>query len=555
MATPPIDNKLETLRREAEERDAERRALRLGLRYINLGTSPIQIDALKLVPRDEARALKVVSFEAKHGLVALGVFDPALPGIKQLVDRLSAAGYVVKLFVVSEGGLAHAWDYYRFVTTPIVSTEGELTVTSEEFSKKFSKLGTLEAVRKAVNSFHFSSSGTSELIELILEGALQNRASDIHFEAEEKDIRLRYRIDGSLYDVLHLATKQYSYILSRIKLLAHAKLNVSSEPQDGRFSLEVAGKEVEFRVSFIPSQFGETVVMRALDPATLKTKLTDIGFRPDDLAIVETELKRPNGMILNTGPTGSGKTTTLYAFLLSVRTPEIKIITIEDPIEYELSGIEQTQVDAAGHYTFAEGLRSIMRQDPDVILVGEVRDKDTAEIALQAALTGHLVFSTVHANSAAGAVPRLVDLGVKAETISSGLNLIIAQRLVRKLCEKCRVPAKIASDQEQKFRSLLGKLPKRVRIDDYVKPTLYGAKGCEACTNTGYLGRIAIFELIPLDDDFRDLIKKSSDLGSVEKKAREKGMVSMQEDGILRVLLGVTTFEEVEATTGPLQWG
>ena len=337
-------------------------------------------------------------------------------------------------------------------------------------------------------------------------------------------------------------------------MLCHVRLNVTNEPQDGRFAIAVAGKEVEFRVSFIPSQFGETIVMRALDPANLKTKLEDIGFRADDLEIIKTELKRPNGMILNTGPTGSGKTTTLYAFLLTVRTPEIKIITIEDPIEYELSGIEQTQVDQAGHYTFADGLRSIMRQDPDVILVGEVRDKDTAEIALQAALTGHLVFSTVHANSAAGAVPRLVDLGVKPETISSGLNLIIAQRLVRKLCEKCRVPQKIEGALLGKIAAFLKKLPRRVNRALYGTPKLFLPKECAACTDTGFYGRTAIFELISLDTSFRELIKSSSDLESVEKKARAMGIVSMQEDGILRALQGITTLEEVEETTGPLVW-
>ena len=366
-------------------------------------------------------------------------------------------------------------------------------------------------------------------------------------------VKLRYRIDGDLHDVLSdLKSALYGQIISRIKLLSSLKLNIRDEAQDGRFTIGLGKKDIEMRVAVAPSEFGEVIVMRVLDPDAINLSMNDLGFRNDDLAIVEKELNRPNGMILNTGPTGSGKTTTLYAFLKHKSSPEIKIITIEDPIEYHVSGIEQTQVDVEANYTFVNGLKSLMRQDPDVILIGEVRDKETAEIAIQAALTGHLVFSTIHANEAAGAIPRLVDLGVKPNSIGPALNLIIAQRLVKRLCEKCKTPSDRNKAVGEMIEKLLKSLPERVDVSVYDDAELFKPKGCDSCGGTGFRGRIGIYELLRITKEIEDLMIKGSGEIEIGEFAAKQGIVTMQQDGLLKVLSGITTVEEVEKVTGPV---
>ena len=280
----------------------------------------------------------------------------------------------------------------------------------------------------------------------------------------------------------------------------------------------------------------------------------DLGLRKDDLEIIESELKRPNGMVLNTGPTGSGKTTTLYAFLKHKRSPEVKIITIEDPIEYHLEGIEQTQVDPEANYTFANGLRSLMRQDPDIILIGEIRDKETAEIAIQAALTGHLVFSTIHANQGSGAIPRLVDLGVKPTSIGPALNLIIAQRLVKRLCENCKVKVRIEPGIKNKFDKFLKNMPERVDKEGHREINLYEPKSCAKCQGSGYKGRVAIYELLKVSKEIEQLMNKGAGEIEIQEFAAKQGMVTMQQDGILKVISGITTIEEVEKVTGPVDF-
>jgi type II secretory ATPase GspE/PulE/Tfp pilus assembly ATPase PilB-like protein len=337
-------------------------------------------------------------------------------------------------------------------------------------------------------------------------------------------------------------------------LLASLRLNITNVAQDGRFTVGLGGVQIELRISVIPSEFGETIVMRILDPRVIQLKMADLGMRPDDLAIVEDQLKAPNGMILNTGPTGSGKTTTLYAFLRSVASPEIKIITIEDPIEYHLTGIEQTQVDLRSGYTFSNGLQAMMRQDPDVILVGEIRDKDTAEIAIQAALTGHLVFSTLHTNSAAGVIPRLLDLGAPQTSIGPALNLIIAQRLIRRLCQTCRKPKETTPELLAKIQKIVEALPARVDKKPYETPKLFEAneQGCDQCHMSGYRGRLGIFELLEVGEELEELINRHATEGEIMKFALSKGLVTLQQAGILKALEGETSFAEVENITGPI---
>lgn len=393
----------------------------------------------------------------------------------------------------------------------------------------------------------------TDFLEAILCGALALGSSDIHFEPAKNDTLIRLRIDGLLYDAGRLTLRDYSYLVNRIKLLAGLKINIHDAAQDGRFTV-TAQTSAEVRVSVNPSEFGETIVLRLLDPQKISLRAEELGLRSDDQEIVFNELKKPNGMILVTGPTGSGKTTTLYAFLKTLQRPEIKIITIEDPIEYHLPGIEQTQVDESAGYTFENGLRSILRQDPDVILVGEIRDLPTAEIAIHAALTGHLVFSTLHTNDSIGAVPRLINLGIKPQIIGPALNLVVAQRLVRRLCENCREKEPLPASLNSQITGLLKQLPPRIDLRPYEHPSLYKPRGCDRCNHTGYKGRIGIYELFQFTRDFEALLGDAVTEGKIEEAAIERGFVPLQVDGILKAIQGITSLEEVERITGPLQW-
>lgn len=551
---PKLKSILDKARKEAEERDAERRALAAGVLYIDLSIQPIEIDALELIPEERARELKVAAIEKKGDKVVFVAFDPASAGTKAMIKELELKGDKLKVFGVSQISLSRAWDFYKYVSKKTGSITGRIDVDKERVAGLMAKLVNLELVRAEIDDFDFKKFSTAQILEIVLAGALKNRASDIHFEPSRSAVKLRYRIDGDLHDVIvDLKSALYMHIVSRIKLLSNLKLNIRDEAQDGRFTIGLGAKEIEMRVAVAPSEFGEVIVMRILDPDAINLSMSDLGFRKDDLAIVEKELDRPNGMILNTGPTGSGKTTTLYAFLKEKSSPEIKIITIEDPIEYHVSGIEQTQVDISADYTFVNGLKSLMRQDPDVILIGEVRDKETAEIAIQAALTGHLVFSTIHANEAAGAIPRLLDLGVKANSIGPALNLIIAQRLVKRLCEKCKVPAKQSKETAEMLKKLLKSLPERVDASAYEEIKLSGPKGCDYCGGTGFRGRIGIYELLRVTKEIEALMIKGSGEIEISEFAAKQGIVTMQQDGLLKVLTGITTVEEVEKVTGPIE--
>lgn len=550
-----FQKKLAEIKRQGEERDAQRLATKAGLSYVDLTKIPVSVDALKLVPEVDAKDARAAAVELKLHEVALVASDPQSPKVKKIIKDLEAKKFTVKLFVASYAGLEQVWHLYRFVPEKIKEITGKVEIENKEFESFIAKLKNIQTVHKELGGVDFDSFPTSKLLEVIIAGALANDASDIHLEAEEKHARLRYRLDGLLHDVIDtLPLNNFVSLISRIKLLSGLKINIRGEPQDGRFTIGLTGKEIEVRTSIIPSEFGETVVMRLLDPDAIAISLSDLGLRSDDLTLVERELSKPNGLILNTGPTGSGKTTTLYAFLKKVLNPEIKIITIEDPIEYRVEGIEQTQVDPEAGYTFATGLRAILRQDPDVILVGEIRDKETADIAMQASLTGHLVFSTLHTNDAVGAVPRLVDLGVRPATIGPALSLVIAQRLVRRLCLKCRTRAAPSPELERKIKRFFEQLPERVERAPYKKYQVYESGGCDACNHFGYQGRVGIFEFLEAGLEFEKIVLKEPSEVALRRLAEKQGMVTLQEDGVLKVLQGVTTFDEVEKVTGPIPW-
>jgi type II secretory ATPase GspE/PulE/Tfp pilus assembly ATPase PilB-like protein len=396
----------------------------------------------------------------------------------------------------------------------------------------------------------FLTKRVTEILEIIIGGTINLTASDIHIEPVENKARIRIRIDGNLQDVLFLDKKIYESILSRIKLLSGLKFNISDRPQDGRFSVLWAETEIEVRASTLPAEYGESIVLRILNPKNL-VALESLGLRKDLLDIFKKEIKKPNGMIIVTGPTGSGKTTTLYALLKKIYNPGIKIITIEDPIEYHLEGISQTQVAQEKGYDFANGLKSIMRQDPDVILVGEIRDLETVDIALQAALTGHLVLTTLHTNDAAGTISRMVSLGAKLSNIGPAINTTVAQRLVRKICRKCAEFKPINQEILGKIKEELEDVPKGIEMPELTKETkIATAKGCRDCNFTGYRGRVGVFEVFLVDDEMEKLILSSPSTVELKEKAVKKGMVTMHRDGLIKVLEGVTTLEEVEKITG-----
>jgi len=390
---------------------------------------------------------------------------------------------------------------------------------------------------------------TSKIVETIFAGGIELNASDIHIEPEEEKVKIRVRVDGMLHDILFIEFKTYRALLSRIKLLSGIKLNITKNAQDGRFTILSDEKKIEIRTSVLPSKYEESVVMRILNPKKI-IEIEELGIRKDIFDQFEKEIKKPNGMIIVTGPTGSGKTTTLYAVLKRIQNPEIKIITIEDPIEYTLEGISQTQVAPDKGYDFLNGLRSIVRQDPDVILVGEIRDYETAKIALQAALTGHLVLTTLHTNDTAGTIARLQSLGEKPINIGPAINIVIAQRLVRKACKKCVTFVPPIKEELEIFKKELSALKKSIKIPKLDKNLkIAKVNGCKSCNFTGYKGRVGIFEFFLVDDEMENLILKSPSMADIRKAAQKKGMVLMRQDGLIKVLKGETTIEEINRVT------
>jgi len=387
----------------------------------------------------------------------------------------------------------------------------------------------------------------TSVVDFIIGSAIALDASDVHLEPQEKEIILRFRLDGVLQDACVIPTDIYNQLISRIKILSGTKLNITDKPQDGRFSVKIQGQEpIEIRVSIIPTNHGQSPVLRILNPKNL-IEMKSLGLRKDLAELLEKEIQKPHGMILVTGPTGSGKTTTLYAILKKLQSSEIKIITIEDPIEYRLDNITQTQVDVAKGYDFANGLKSIVRQDPDVILVGEVRDADTCQTAIQAALTGHLVLSTLHTNDAVGTIARLVVLGQKPSDMGPAINIIVAQRLIRKVCSKCADEKKITADEYKMLKENLSPIAKKVGLKEISENAkIAHAKGCKACNKTGYAGRAGVYEIFVMNDEAQNFILENKSAADLREFARKQGMITLLQDGLLKVLQKETTLDEIQ---------
>lgn len=545
-----VTEKLERLRREAEERDARREAEAEGREYLDMSRISVSLDALRVIPEEKAREAGMAAVQMRKKELALVTANGNSPVAQAVIEDLRKRGYELRIFITSLTSIReNAWSRYKEIKEAPADSLSSVMVRPLEVSTVGSVAEKLAEEERAAGGV-----STTSFINIVLSASIALGASDIHLEPKKEDALLRFRIDGILYDIYEMTFATYKLVLARMKLLSGLKINIADKPQDGRFTIKRDENDVEVRTSLIPSEHGETAVLRVLDPGAISLGMADLGFREEDEALVRRELKRPNGMVLVTGPTGSGKTTTLYAFLRHVRTPEKKVITIEDPIEYHLDGIEQTQVDPARGYTFGEGLRSILRQDPDVILVGEIRDLETAEIGIHASLTGHLVFSTLHTNNSLGAIPRLIDLGIKPSVIGPSLNVVIAQRLVRRLCPACRTAVELTGTEKEKVNGFLAHIPGPVAERFKSVTTNFKAVGCEKCRN-GYKGRVGIYEIFDLrSGEFQSQITKEVSEEDLRKYAAEHGMIDMQSDGVLKVLRGETTFEEVERVTGPIPW-
>jgi type IV pilus assembly protein PilB len=541
-----LEEKLLSIQIQKAEEDAKALAQNLNLPYANLKTFPIDPSAVMVIDENESRLgqLVIVSKTGKNLRVA--VLNPQNPQTQIVLSKLKERGYSYNLLIVSERSLLAGWEKYRLKKKPLEALEGSIVIKESEISDLEKQIKNISDLRERLAALP-----VTKVLNILIAGALKIKASDIHFEPEEKNIRLRYRLDGMLQDVVNFSPIGYPNLLSRIKLLSGLKINIHDSPQDGRFTIRQDDRNIEVRVSILPGAYGENIVMRLLDPAAIKQNLEDLGMRDDTLAIIKKILKKTTGAILTTGPTGSGKTTTLYAFIRYINSPDVKIITIEDPIEYHIEGISQTQVDSRAGYTFASGLRSIVRQDPDVILVGEIRDVETAEIAMQAALTGHLVLSTLHTNNAAGTIPRLIDLGVRPVTIAPAINAAMAQRLVRRLCLKCKKKEKISANDLSLLKKYLEGLPKNIKLPPLNESLeIYYPASCRDCNFTGYQGRIGVYELFEIDDEMEKLILKSPPISEVQDLAVKKGMVMLLQDGLLKVVEGITSIEEVLRVIG-----
>jgi len=506
-------------------------AEQLGTLYIELHKYVIDPKVVVRLPEKFCRQHQVVPIAEENGAIILAMANPVdimtidrvrLMTKKEVKPAIAPPREIERILNAYYGTVESVDELFKEAE----AKEGILLPCDEEEIKidQLKALGEEAPIVRVVN--------------MVILQAIRSGASDIHIEPQEEQVRIRFRIDGILQDITSTSIKVHPALVSRIKILSRMNIAERRLPQDGRFQVMVDSRDIDFRVSSLPTIFGEKIVMRILDKSTLLLDLDHLGFEPEDLDKIYRLIQHPYGMILLTGPTGSGKTTTLYSALNYINKPDLNIITIEDPVEYRLPGINQVQVKPKIGLTFANALRSIMRQDPDVIMVGEIRDRETAEIAIHAALTGHLVFSTLHTNTAAGAVVRLQEMGVASYLISSSVIGVIAQRLVRRICQSCKVEFEVKGAMAQKLTA--GQEERLI---------LYRGKGCNSCNRTGYRGRMAVSEVLVMDDDLRQLVLRNAIEKDITELARSKGMKTLRENALRKVLQGVTTLEEMYRVT------
>ncbi|PIT88397.1 MAG: hypothetical protein COU29_01245 [Candidatus Magasanikbacteria bacterium CG10_big_fil_rev_8_21_14_0_10_36_32] len=534
-------SKMHEMDLKAKEEQVEAKAASANIPYINLTNFPVSSEALRIIPETEARGKNIVCFHATPEEIRIGSLEIS-PEIKEYAYQLGERHHAhIEIYLITKNSLDTILKLYATLPVILPITK-DINITDEELNKFQSNIDNLFSIQE-----HFKNVSITDILTLMIAAALKINASDIHVEAEEKGIAVRYRIDGILHEVAELPKDQWKRFVSRIKLLAALKINVTDKPQDGRVTLRLSSNSLDIRVSTMPTTYGESIVMRILHSGSKGVTYDELGLRGDAYLRLKKEIERPNGMIITTGPTGSGKTTTLYAILRTINKPGVKIITLEDPIEIKMEGINQSQVDPSHDYTFAKGLRSILRQDPDICMVGEIRDLETAEIAIQAALTGHLMLSTIHTNSASGAIPRFLSMGVKPFLLAPAVNAIIGQRLVRRICEKCIVEMELTTEQKERVNNIFSTMPETERNKiDLNNLKFYKGAGCPECSGLGYKGRIGIYEIFAMNKEIENIILSGQVSEYViQEIAVKNGMVTMIQDGLLKALDKITTIDEV----------
>ncbi len=527
-----------------EEALAEARGRLYKIPYVDLTGKAIDQAVLRFIPEELAQNYQIVAFQKSDKEVNVGIVDPrnfkALEAVEFIMKEKGMRPYY---FIISPANFRSVMKGYSAIgeeVGKVLDLAKERFAEEEKEGEELEVTGDLQEVIKRAP--------VSKIVSLIIKHAIDSRASDIHIEPTEQQSRIRFRIDGIMHDSLSLPPYLHASLVTRIKVLADLKLDETRKPQDGRIRQKIGKTEVDLRVSTLPLVNNEKVVMRVLDTSGKVPTLKDLGYSEKNIKLIEASMNRSHGMFLVTGPTGAGKSTTLYSVLNILNDNTSNIVTLEDPAEFYIPGINQSQVNAEVGYTFASGLRAILRQDPDIMMVGEIRDRETAELSIHAALTGHIMFSTLHTNTALGAMPRLIDMGAEPYLLAATLSNVIAQRLVRKICEHCKVDITVSKDVEAKIRKSLEQLadefkPKELKS---TKPLVfYHGNGCVRCNDSGYRGRTSVSEVVIIDDDMKKIIENGAKMYELEEAAKKQGLVSMQQDGFLRALAGITTVEEV----------
>jgi type IV pilus assembly protein PilB len=533
-----------------EEEITKIKADYLKIPYVSLKDKVIENSVFAVIPEKAIAFYKILPFEFDGSLIKVGMVNPndqeALDALKFISIR---HGINTQIYLISQGSFDAIMKQHKNFGDELTDVLKNVDDRIEEVHKEEQNVQ-MESERLTEEA------PISKVVDIIISHAVEGKASDIHIEPTEKDLRVRYRLDGILHDSLVLPKKLGPAVASRIKILSNLKIDETRKPQDGRFRFSLSekgrvSKSVDLRISTFPTVNGEKVVMRILDTTNEIANLESLGIRPKALEILKENIEKPFGIILITGPTGSGKSTTLYAILKILNAEGVNIVTLEDPVEYYLTGVNQSQVKPEIGYTFASGLRSILRQDPDIIMVGEIRDKETASLAMHAALTGHLVLSTLHTNNSVGVIPRLVDMGIEPFLIGSALNIAIAQRLVRRICPYCKEEIEIPAETVAEVEAELRKIPLEQRLDLDLSQGLkfYRGKGCKECKNTGSIGRLGIYEMLAMTPEMEKIIHTSITDSEIEKEAKKQGMVTMKQDGIVKALQGLTTIEEILRVT------
>jgi type IV pilus assembly protein PilB len=531
-----LEETLSASRHEQEEQETLKKAKTLGLSYVNIIGFPVNSDTLSIFSKEKASTFQAIPYIQVGNNVRVATTDTKNEALTSYLEELKQKNKLdFTPVLASRSSINFGLSLYEGLVPKEAKKVEEIAISKKEYQEEIKDLNNLKT--------KLDTASTTEILDILLAGAIGNRASDIHIVPYKNDAIIRFRIDGVLHDIARTPREKYKNLNSRIKFLAKMKMGDEYLPQDGRFSITIAGKNIDLRVSTLPTLHGDSIVARLLEEKQKSIRLEELGFNPEALKAINRAIKKPIGMILNTGPTGSGKTTTLYAIINKLNAREVKIVTLEDPVEYQIEGIDQTQIDPRHGLDFAKGLRAALRQDPDIIMVGEIRDFETASISLHAALTGHLVLTTLHTNNAPAALVRLLDMRIRPFLLVGSINLAIAQRLVRLICPECKKEYK-----PNRFeKTILNNYLKKIHLKKM--PTIYTGSGCKACNKTGYFGRTAIIEFLEPGEEIEKLIVEGATQTKVEREAVRLGMKTMREDGLDKVIAGQTTLSEVLRVT------